>query len=244
MQIGRWLGWVSWVLLMAGCAATSSSPPRQGLAAAGVFEGWQHLPLPGKEATEYRPAVQDGRDALAVSSSASASLLRRQLTVDSQDLGRLRFAWKVPALIEGSDMARRDREDAVVRIILSFDGDRSRLSVRDHALSELAHLMTGEPMPYATLMYVWCPTRAEGSVIHNPRTDRIRKLVVESGPARLNRWLDYERDIRADYRQVFGEDPGRLIGVAIMTDSDNTQSQARAWYGPVQFMPAVVASGD
>ena len=26
---------------------------------------------------------------------------------------------------------------------------------------------------------------------------RIRKLVLESGPARLNRWLDYERDIAA-----------------------------------------------
>ncbi len=111
-------------------------------------------------------------------------------------------------------------------------------------LSELAHLMTGEPMPYATLMYVWCPTRPAGSVIHNPRTDRIRKLVVESGGSRLNQWLDYERDIRADFRAVFGEDPGRLIGMAIMTDSDNTASSARAWYGAIRLEPAVVASSD
>ncbi|MEQ1660364.1 MAG: DUF3047 domain-containing protein, partial [Hylemonella sp.] len=65
--------------------------------------------------------------------------------------------------------------------------------------------------------------------------------VVESGPSRLNQWLDYERDIRADYRKVFGEEPGRLIGVAIMTDSDNTQSQARAWYGPVELDGALLA---
>ena len=52
----------------------------------------------------------------------------------------------------------------------------------------------------------------------SPRSDRIRKLVVESGSARLDQWLDYERDIRADFERVFGEPPGALVGVAIMTD--------------------------
>ncbi len=86
------------------------------------------------------------------------------------------------------------------------------------------------------------PARAVGSVVVNPRTDRIRKLVVESGSARLKQWLDYERDIRADFRAVFGEEPGPLIGVALMTDSDNTQSEARAWYGPVELLPATTAA--
>jgi hypothetical protein len=69
-------------------------------------------------------------------------------------------------------------------------------------------------------------------VIVNPRTDRIRKLVVESGRGNLNQWLDYERDIRADYEKAFGEAPGALVGIGIMTDSDNTRSSAKAWYGP------------
>ena len=66
---------------------------------------------------------------------------------------------------------------------------------------------------------------------------RIRKLVVESGGLRLNQWLDYERDIRDDYERVFGEKPGALVGIALMTDSDNTHSQTRAWYGPIRFQP-------
>jgi hypothetical protein len=84
-------------------------------------------------------------------------------------------------------------------------------------------------------MYVWCNTRAPGTVIVNPRTDRIRKLVVESGAQHLNQWLDYERDIRADFEKAFGEAPGALVGIGIMTDSDNTQAQTRAWYGPLQL---------
>ena len=76
----------------------------------------------------------------------------------------------------------------------------------------------------------------------NPRTDRIRKLVVQSGPARLNQWLDYERDIRADYEKAFGEAPGALLTIGIMTDTDNTRSSTTAWYGPVQLGAAPQAA--
>ena len=120
-----------------------------------------------------------------------------------------------------------------MRLVLAFDGDRSRMSPRDHMLSELARTLTGEEMPYATLMYVWSNHHVPGTVLKSSRTERIRKLVLESGPDRLNRWLDYERDIRADFVAAFGEEPGRLIAVGIMTDTDNTRSKAQGWYGPV-----------
>ena len=97
-------------------------------------------------------------------------------------------------------------------------------------------MIVGEPPPFATLMYVWGNQRPAGTVIVNSRTDRIRKLVLESGPARLGRWLDYERDIRADYEKAFGEAPGALVGIAIMTDTDNTRQETRAWYGPVTLL--------
>jgi hypothetical protein len=147
------------------------------------------------------------------------------------ELSQLKFSWKVPELIAQADMAVREMDDSPVRIVLAFDGDRSKFSAKNAMLSELSHALTGEPMPYATLMYVWCNTRVAGSVITNPRTDRIRKLVVESGGENLNRWLDYERDVRADFEKAFGEAPGNLVGVGIMTDTDNTQSDIRAWYG-------------
>jgi Protein of unknown function (DUF3047) len=134
-------------------------------------------------------------------------------------------------------MADRYAEDSVVRVILSFEGDRSKFSAKNRMLSELSLTLTGEEMPYATLMYVWCNTRPVGSIITNPRTDRIRKLVVESGAQGLGQWLDYERDIRADFVKAFGEEPGALTGIALMTDTDNTQSHATAWYGPIHFKP-------
>ena len=203
--------------------------------------GWKHYKLPGKTASQFDYVRKDGRDAVAVVSRASASMLRDQIRIEPADLGKLRFSWKVPELIAMADMAVRESDDSPVRIILAFDGDRSRLSAKNAMLSELALTLTGEEMPYATLMYVWCNKRKAGTVISNPRTDRIRKIVVESGAQNLNQWLEYERDIRADYERAFGEAPGALTGIAIMTDTDNTRSRANAWYGPVRLQPVAVS---
>ncbi|HSH92196.1 MAG TPA: DUF3047 domain-containing protein [Ramlibacter sp.] len=236
------------VFLLAGCssvpvagdaAAVGASPwASQSSNAAARSQpgttGWQHLTFPGKQATRFGYARKDGRDAVAVVASSSASMMRHIVRIEPADLGNVRFSWKVPQLIAGADMLSREADDSPVRIVLAFEGDRSRFSPRDAMLSELAQTLTGEPMPYATLMYVWCNKREPGTVLKGPRTDRIRKLVIESGAGKLDQWLDYERDIAADFRRAFGEDPGTLVAIGIMTDSDNTRSTVQAWYGPVK----------
>lgn len=197
---------------------------------------WQHRTFPGKAPNQFSFAMLDGRPSMAVQSNAAASVWRKAVNLEPNQLGTFRFSWRKADLIADADMGLRDKDDAL-RIVLAFDGDRSRLSARDHMMSELARALTGEEMPYATLMYVWSNQREVGSVMPNPRTDRIRKLVLESGRGGLGRWLDYERDIRADFRRVFGEEPGRLIAVGLMTDTDNTRSTAQTWYGPLSFGP-------
>jgi hypothetical protein len=234
-------------LLLAGCASLSTVGPPVGsveavdspwaaVSTVAAKKGrWTHQALPGKTPNHYQYSRVNGRDALVVRSGSAVSVLRQVIHVPPEQLAHLRFSWKVPELIAQADMARRDADDSPVRIVLAFEGDRSRFSAKNAMLSELSQALTGEPMPYATLMYVWCNTRAPGTVIINPRTDRIRKLVVESGSNKLNEWLDYERDIAADFINAFGEPPGALVGIGVMTDTDNTQSQAQAWYGPLRL---------
>lgn len=198
---------------------------------------WRHQVFPGKRKNRYQYVWREGRPAVAVSSEQSISALRKTLYAAPETLGQLHFSWRVASLIPEADLQQPSQEDSPVRLVLVFDGDRSRFSPRDAMLSELARTLTGEEMPYATLMYVWSNQLPVGTVVPSRRTDRIRKLVIQSGPAGVNRWLDYERDIRADYERVFGEPPGPLKAVAIMSDTDNTRSAIQAWYGPVRLLP-------
>ena len=205
---------------------------------------WEHYRLPGKDATRYafvRGDGPEGRVAVQASSASSASMLRATMAVTPEQMGQFHFSWKVSSLIEGADMGARESDDAPVRVVLAFDGDRSRFTAREWAMAELARTLTGEEMPYATLMYVWCNQRPVGTVIQHPRSSRVRAIVVESGTSRLGQWTVYQRDVKADFERAFGEAPAKLTGVGLMTDSDNTRTKAQAWYGPLRFDVAAAA---
>lgn len=161
---------------------------------------------------------------------------RRQMQVPAENLGQVRWAWRVDRLNPEASVADVDLEDAVARVIFAFDGDRSRLSARNRAMFDMAQALTGEAPPFATLMYVWETRKTVGSVVLNPRSDRIRKLVVDSGPEHLGTWRVHQRDLVADYERAFGEKPGPLVAIGKMTDADNTRSNAEAWYGPIELL--------
>lgn len=216
-------------------AATAGPAARTLLLTPPGGSDWQEFRLPGKLFVPFEPVSRQGRSALEVRAHRSVSVLRRQFDPPVTGVGKLAFSWKVEALPEGADLKDASATDAPVRILLAFDGDRSTWSARTHRLSELSRLLTGEPLPYATLSYVWSQDDPLDAVLNNPRTDRIRKVVVESGQANLGVWRDYQRDVRADFIRAFGEEPGPLVAVALMTDTDNTQSTLKAWYGALRL---------
>jgi hypothetical protein len=218
-------------LLTAACVQAPRQPAAEGPAA----EGWQAVPLPGKPNTEYRWVQKEGRQAIAAASDGSASMLRRRVSREADALGEVSFSWWVNEAPENSSVAHADREDAPARVLFGFHGDVSSLPTRTRMMFELAEALTGERPPYATLRDVWDATAPVGTVIVNPRSDRIRKIVVDSGPEARGRWREHRRNLADDFRLAFGEAPGRLDSIAVMTDTDNTKSRARSWYGPVEL---------
>ena len=223
----RWIIYLFAAVMLGGCASLREVPSPK--------PGWHGVPLPGKEATRYTWGLKDGRLALGATSERSASLWRRKVDVPADRLGQVEFAWWVDTLIEGASIADASREDAPARILFAFEGDERKLPARTRAMYDLAEALTGERPPYATLMYVFETAKPAGTVVHGVRSDRIRKLVLDSGADSLRQWRSHRRDVAADFRAVFGEEPGRLAAVAVMTDSDNTRSRAAAWYQPPTF---------
>ncbi len=212
-------------------ARASAWPP----APAGA--GWRHQRIGQRKPTDYRPVFHAGRPALHADSQGGDSLVRHALEVHGPALGRLQFAWYLNEHNALADVGDVQVDDAPLRLILHFDGDRSRFSARDQRMSDLLMALTGEPLPYATLMYVWDPTRPVGTLIPHPRSGRVRKLVVVSGDAPLGRWTDVKRNLAADYERAFGEPATRMTGMALMTDSNNTGVRSQAWYGPIRWTP-------
>ncbi|WP_411877456.1 DUF3047 domain-containing protein [Polaromonas sp. YR568] len=217
--------------------AEMSAPPKAGELKPDDLQ-WEIFRVPGKQSASYSYVRHDGRDAVLAKAEASGSILRHRYRIEPEELGLVRFSWNVPNAGVGANLTLPQLDDVPVRVVLAFEGDRSRLSMKNAMLSELSRLLTGEEMPFATLVYSWSRVNQPGEVVVNDRTDRIRKIVVDSGDHGYNEWRSYERDIRADYRQAFGEDPGALLSVAVFTEGERNEGQLQAFYGPLKLVPA------
>jgi hypothetical protein len=256
-------GWVAtlFVLAMMGCSSISPNagspaneasapgvdsdadlpsligPPRFAARDSSVASGWEPWILhPSKARTRYRLENHDSGMVMRADADSSASGLVCRLRIDPSKRPFIEWRWRVDSLIAGADNTDRYAEDAPVRIVLAFDGDKSALPIRDRLFFEQARIFSGNDMPYATLMYIWENNKPVGTVIQNPHTGRIRKIVVASGPIGVRQWQSFRRNIIEDFKLAYGYAPGKLLGVAILTDTDNTKEKVTAWYGDIKLL--------
>jgi hypothetical protein len=240
-------------VLLAGCAVAPERPDQLQLPAVGKFSteqpgevlpsGWRVWQLSGlKRPTEYRLVDHEGRTVVLARSRAGASGLVFPLSLDLKEYPYLHWHWKVPALIPSADNTQRHLEDSPVRIVITFDGDKSKLPLDERLFADNFRLFTRQEFPYAILMYIWENRAPVGRVIDNVHTTRIKMIVADSGDEHLGRWRSETRNVYEDFKRAFGEEPPRIRSIGIMTDSDNTGADAEAYYGDILFLrPGVPA---
>ncbi|MBK8321220.1 MAG: DUF3047 domain-containing protein [Betaproteobacteria bacterium] len=236
-------------VLVAACASTPPAPqpaaPSQvhdpapfstALALDILPPGWKPYRLARfKKPTKYQLVPLDGTVAMRAQADASASGLQFDLTVDVKEFPWLTWHWKVPELISGANNTIHQVEDSPARVIVTFEGGRDKLPDAEQINYDLAKAMTGNELPYATLMYIWENQLPEGSVIEHHFSTRVKMIVAGSGRKDLGRWHEERVNVLEDFRRAFGEEPPRVRAVGIMSDSDNTGGHAVAYFGDIRF---------
>ncbi len=89
--------------------------------------------------------------------------------------------------------------------------------------------------------YVWDARAPAGTTLSHPRAPNVRIVVLQSGPARLDTWVREERNVAEDYQALFGRVPPRVGKIALMSDSNDTRSDADALFGDLVFARPGVA---
>jgi hypothetical protein len=202
--------------LLAPLAASAVEPLLVDDFATGLRPGWAEKAFRGR--TRYVPATEDGRPALKAESRAAASGLYFPIRVNPVVHPRIAWSWKVARSLSPGDERTKGGDDYAARVYVVFP---SRLFWRTRAIN-----------------YVWAGRMPVGSSWPNAFTENARMIAVESGDAKAGRWVDEERDLRADFLRAFGEEPPEAGAVAIMTDTDNAGGGATAWYGAIRLLPA------
>ena len=84
--------------------------------------------------------------------------------------------------------------------------------------------------------YIWDEKFPPGTSADSPYSERVKLLVIRSGPPGPENggWVSEERNLYKDYQKLFGKAPRNPVGlVALMSDSDNTQTRASADFAEI-----------
>ncbi len=208
----RWLpAWIIAVLLTVPALADRVYV---GIFSKGDLIGWQAKSFAGN--TLYQLQDDAGRLALRAISDNAASGLFRETKADLDRTPYLHWSWKVENLLAGGDEQSKSGDDYPARVYVVFSGGLFFWRTR-------------------AINYVWSSNQPVGSEWPNAFTGNAKMVAVRGGPAGIGQWLSERRNVKADYWRLFGEEPGEIAAISLMTDTDNTGARAEAWYGDIWF---------
>jgi hypothetical protein len=201
---------------------------------------WRELVPPRAKAPSFALVDDGGVTVLRVHSEAAAGTVAHALRVGSARRPMLAWRWKVDRVVEAADLAVKSGDDFAARVYVFFDVPAAELALGERIRLAIARLVYGEALPGAAICYVWDNRHPVGASSWNPYTDRVRTVVLESGPARAGQWVDERRDLVADYRSAFGARAPLhdISGIAAGNDTDQTRESATAWFGDFRIEPA------
>ncbi|MEH6825073.1 MAG: DUF3047 domain-containing protein [Motiliproteus sp.] len=215
-----------WIFLAAAtgllCSVALADPTLvkrdQGIIVSDFEEGartWKTKAFKGL--TRYTLVDVEGSRVLAAHSQDAASAIFFEMDYSLSDFPILSWRWKIEQTLEQGDARFKQGDDYAARIYIVFP-----------------HWFFPKTK---TINYIWANRLAKGESIANPFTANAMMLALQSGNAQAGTWVTERRDVREDYRRLFGEEPPRVGAIVIMSDTDNSHSEARAWFDDLRIDP-------
>ena len=202
------------LLAVATLAGAADEKLMIGWFSTGDLKDWQNKIFKGE--TRYTFDDRTGQRALFADSQGAASGLYREIRVDLNRTPWLNWSWRVDKVLNGVDERGKAGDDYPARVYVVVSGGAAFWKTR-------------------SLVYVWSSNQPVRATWNNAFTSNARVMALRSGTKDAGRWVSEKRDIRADFRQLFGEDIDAIDAVALMTDTDNSGQSATAWYGDIYF---------
>lgn len=202
----------------------------------GLPKGWKSLTFEKiKRHTKYSLEQENGNYFVKAESNMSASGIYKEVEVSPKEYSYLSWRWKVENIIKKDDARKKEGDDYPARIYVTFKFNPDEASFFEKMKYEMVKKIRGRYPPKGAINYVWANQLPKGKTIDSPYTARSKIIAVESGTEHLNEWLKEKRNIYADYKKLFKEEPPMINGIFIMTDSDNTKESATAYYDDIIF---------
>ncbi|NOX27100.1 MAG: DUF3047 domain-containing protein [Gammaproteobacteria bacterium] len=176
---------------------------------------WQNKSFNGE--STYQLTQINNRKAVAASSQQSASARYYKNKIDLKTTPYLNWSWQVEDLPNTlSDDSTKSGDDYAARIYVVFKTGFAFWKI-------------------ASLNYVWANQRPKGDHWHNAYTNKVVLLAVDSGSDAVGQWQSYKVNVAEDIKKYWAKEVSTLTSIAIMADSDDSQSSTKSYFGDIWF---------
>lgn len=181
----------------------------------GYLSGWKDKAFKGQ--TSYQLVKIDGQQVLKAESKDAASGLFYDQRIDLQKTPFINWRWRIENRMGNINEQEKSGDDFTARIYAVKSGGLVFWNSK-------------------AVNYVWSSGSDKGESWPNPFAgDHVMMTAVRSSADSTGTWYVEKRNLREDFKRLFGEDIEFIDAVAIMTDTDNSHGQATAYYGDIYF---------
>lgn len=182
---------------------------------AGSLVEWENQSFSGD--TYYRLVSLDNTQVLKAESQAGASGLLKKQVIDLQKTPYLNWRWRIDNRLAKMNEQSKAGDDYSARIYVVIDAGWAFWQTK-------------------AINYVWVNNTAKGFIWPNAFAGKnVQMMAIRSSQDKTHTWYQEKRNIRQDLKALFGTDILHLDAIAIMTDTDNAEGNAVAYYSNIYF---------
>ncbi len=190
---------------------------RPAVGAKGIPPGWEKQRW-GSPAYDFTVIENEGHKVLHLKSAGDSSNVSKEIKgkVNLKETPILEWTWKVTVLPQGADSRKKETDDQAAQLYVTWP--RFPEAVRSRIIG-----------------YIWDTTAPAGSTIKSQKTGTVTYVVVRSGAADLGKWVTERRNVREDFKKIYGEEPEDPSVLSFGIDSDDVKGTAESYMGTIVF---------
>ena len=191
---------------------------RQKVGTKGIPDGWKGGQTWGTPKHDFAIEDTDGRRVLHLRSVNESSAVSKDIKgkVNLKDTPMLEWSWKVVGLPKGADSRKKATDDQAAQIYVVWP-------------------RFPQPVRSRIIGYVWDTSAPAGTIVKSEKTSTVTYVIVRSGMTDLGKWFTETRNVRDDFKKIYGEEPDEPGAISIAIDSDDTNSTAESFIGSLVF---------
>jgi hypothetical protein len=175
---------------------------------------WENKSFEGE--TQYSIKGEEQKFYLQAESKQSASALYKKIKVNVNETPYLNWSWRVNQALPKLNEKAKIGDDYAARIYVVFKTGFTPLSAK-------------------ALNYVWSSNDAPDTHWPNAYSEKAIMIPLRSSKDEAGSWQHEKINIKEDLIRYFDKVPKYINGVAIMTDTDNSNGTSSASYGDIYF---------